>query len=160
MSSAASESISGDLSLLKHGTKAGAFERLQTTPKDSTALETIKTPKRNTSSRFRISTERELQKLPSFHGLSFNINKTFELTCLTEVPSNNREDLFMKKLNQCNVIFDFTNASMDIRSKEIKREALHELLEYVTNNRNVITEPIYSKVIDMVHFFFILKRGL
>ncbi|CCJ31024.1 unnamed protein product [Pneumocystis jirovecii] len=149
MSSAASESISGDLSLLKHGTKAGAFERLQTTPKDSTALETIKTPKRNTSSRFRISTERELQKLPSFHGLSFNINKTFELTCLTEVPSNNREDLFMKKLNQCNVIFDFTNASMDIRSKEIKREALHELLEYVTNNRNVITEPIYSKVIDM-----------
>ncbi|KAG4301198.1 hypothetical protein PCK1_002508 [Pneumocystis canis] len=131
--SVVSDTISGDLSLLKHGTKAGAFERLQTTPKDSTALETIKTPKRSTSSRFRISTDRELEKLPSFH----------------EVPSNNRQDLFLQKLKQCNVIFDFTNASMDMRSKEIKREALHELLEYITNNRNVITEPIYSKVIDM-----------
>ncbi|KAG4305557.1 hypothetical protein PORY_001113 [Pneumocystis oryctolagi] len=131
--SAVSENFSGDSTLLKHGTKTGAFERLQTTPRDSTALETIKTPKRNTSSRFRMSTERELEKLPSFH----------------EVPSNNREDLFMQKLKQCNVIFDFTNASMDMRSKEIKREALHELLEYITNNRNVITEPIYSKVIDM-----------
>lgn len=131
--SGVSETISGDLNLLKHGTKTGAFERLQTTPKDSTVLETIKTPKRNTSSRFRISTERELEKLPSFH----------------EVPSNNRQDLFVQKLKQCNVIFDFTNASMDMKSKEIKREALHELLEYVTNNRNVITEPLYSKVIDM-----------
>lgn len=128
-----SETISSDLTLLKHGTKTNAFERLQTTPKDSTELETIKTPKRNASSRFKISTDRELEKLPSFH----------------EVPSNNRQDLFVQKLKQCNVIFDFTNASMDMRSKEIKREALHELLEYVTNNRNVITEPLYSKVIDM-----------
>ncbi|EMR10210.1 hypothetical protein PNEG_01483 [Pneumocystis murina B123] len=132
-SSGVSEIISGDLTLLKHGTKTGAFERLQTTPKDSAALDAIKTPKRNTSSRFRISTEQELEKLPSFH----------------EVPLNNRQDLFVQKLKQCNVIFDFTNASMDMRSKEIKRETLHELLEYVTNNRNVITEPLYSKVIDM-----------
>ncbi|KTW29798.1 hypothetical protein T552_01003 [Pneumocystis carinii B80] len=131
--SGVSEIISGDLALLKHGTKTTAFERLQPTSKNSAALDAIKTPKRNTSSRFRISTERELEKLPSFH----------------EVPSNNRQDLFVQKLKQCNVIFDFTNASMDMRSKEIKRETLHELLEYVTNNRNVITEPLYSKVIDM-----------
>ncbi|QSL64958.1 hypothetical protein MERGE_002262 [Pneumocystis wakefieldiae] len=131
--SGVSEIISGDFTLLKHGTKTGAFERLQTTPKDSAALDAIKTPKKNASSRFRISTEQELEKLPSFH----------------EVPLNNRQDLFVQKLKQCNVIFDFTNASMDMRSKEIKRETLHELLEYVTNNRNVITEPLYSKVIDM-----------
>lgn len=75
-----------------------------------------------------------MEKLPSFH----------------EVPTANRQDLFVQKLEQCNVIFDFNDASLDMKSKEIKREALHELLDYVANNRNVITEPLYTKVIKMV----------
>jgi hypothetical protein len=33
----------------------------------------------------------------------------------------------------------------DMKSKEIKRLALHELLDYVANNRSVITEPMYPR---------------
>lgn len=36
-----------------------------------------------------------------------------------------------------------------MKPKEIKRLALHELLEYVANNRGVITERMYPKVVEM-----------
>lgn len=55
----------------------------------------------------------------------------------------------MQKIDQCNIIFDFNDSSGDMKSKEIKRLALHELLDYVANNRQVITEPMYPKVVEM-----------
>lgn len=55
----------------------------------------------------------------------------------------------MQKIDQCNIIFDFNDASGDMKSKEIKRLALHELLDYVANNRQVITEKMYPRVVEM-----------
>ncbi|KAF4630496.1 hypothetical protein G7Y89_g7642 [Cudoniella acicularis] len=125
------ETMPHDLAPPKAGQKSHMFDRLQTTPKD--VPEGIRTPKRQHSSRFDISPQRELEKLPGFH----------------EVPPNRRQDLFMQKIDQCNVIFDFIDASGDMKSKEIKRLALHELLDYVANNRQVITEAMYPRVVDM-----------
>lgn len=127
----AAETMPHDLAPPKAGAKSMMFDRLQTTPKD--VPEGIRTPKRQHSSRFDISPLRELEKLPGFH----------------EVPPNRRQDLFMQKIDQCNVIFDFNDASADMKSKEIKRLALHELLDYVANNRQVITEAMYPKVVEM-----------
>ncbi|MCJ1233167.1 Serine/threonine-protein phosphatase 2A 56 kDa regulatory subunit delta isoform [Varicellaria rhodocarpa] len=129
----AAETMPGDLPLPKPGTKSLAFDRLSSTPKD--VPEGIRTPKRQHSSRFDISDQRQrdLEKLPGFH----------------EVPPNRRQELFMQKIDQCNIIFDFNDASGDMKPKEIKRLALHELLDYVANNRQVITEPMYPRVVDM-----------
>ncbi|MCJ1279880.1 Serine/threonine-protein phosphatase 2A 56 kDa regulatory subunit delta isoform [Puttea exsequens] len=129
----AAETMPGDLAPPRPGHKSGAFDRLTSTPKD--VPEGIRTPKRQHSSRFDISDQRqrELEKLPGFH----------------EVPPNRRQELFMQKIDQCNIIFDFNDASGDMKSKEIKRLALHELLDYVANNRQVITEPMYPRVVDM-----------
>jgi len=69
-----------------------------------------------------------------------------------DVPTNNRPDLFIQKLDQCNVIFDFRDPSMDIRSKEIKRSTLQELLEYISSNRNVIQPSMYGKIVNMVSY--------
>lgn len=122
-----------DLAPPKPGQKSIAFDRLSSTPKD--VPEGIRTPKRQHSSRFDVSNqrERELEKLPGFH----------------EVSPNRRQELFMQKIDQCNIIFDFNDASGDMKSKEIKRLALHELLDYVANNRQVITESMYPRVVDM-----------
>ena len=127
------ETMPGDLAPPKPGQKSLAFVGLSSTPKD--VPEGIRTPKRQHSSRFDISDQRqrELEKLPGFH----------------EVPPNRRQELFMQKIDQCNIIFDFNDASGDMKSKEIKRLALHELLDYVANNRQVITEPMYPRVVDM-----------
>lgn len=67
----------------------------------------------------------------------------------TEVPPARRTELFLQKLDQCNVIFDFNDASADMKSKEIKRLALHELLDFVANNRQVISESMYPRVVEM-----------
>ncbi|KAI5812061.1 phosphatase 2A regulatory B subunit-domain-containing protein [Pyronema omphalodes] len=127
----AAETMPGDLVPPKAGAKT--FDRLQTAPKADQIPEGLKTPKRQHSSRFDISEKRDLEKLPGFH----------------EVPPQRREDLFLQKLEQCNVIFDFNDASADMKPKEIKRLALHELLDYVANNRSVITDRMYPKVVDM-----------
>lgn len=76
------------------------------------------------------------------------IGQHSDIHCL-EVSPQRRQELFMQKIEQCNVIFDFNDASADMKSKEIKRLALHELLDYVANNRSVITEPMYPKVVEM-----------
>ncbi|KAH8888710.1 protein phosphatase 2A regulatory B subunit [Thozetella sp. PMI_491] len=127
----AAETMPHDLAPPKAGQKSLIFDRLQSTPKDVT--EGMKAPRRQHSSRFDISADRDLEKLPGFH----------------EVPPTRRQELFMQKIEQCNVIFDFNDASADMKSKEIKRLALHELLDYVANNRQVITEPMYPRVVDM-----------
>jgi serine/threonine-protein phosphatase 2A regulatory subunit B' len=67
-----------------------------------------------------------------------------------DVPTSNRQELFIQKLEQCNVIFDFRDPAMDIKSKEIKRSTLQELLEYISNNRNVILPSMYGKIVNMV----------
>src|SRR4029434_2779606 len=117
-----------DLDPPKAGQKSLMYDRLQQTPKD--VLEGPKTPRRQHSSRFDISAHRELEKLPGFH----------------DAPPGRREGLVMKKIEQCNVIFDFNDASADMKSKEIKRLALHELLDYVANNRQAITDPMHPVV--------------
>ncbi|KAM3852889.1 serine/threonine-protein phosphatase 2A 56 kDa regulatory subunit gamma isoform 2-T2 [Vipera latastei] len=93
-----------------------------------------KKEKRQSSSKFSIASNRELQKLPA----------------LKDVPSGEQEKLFIQKLRQCCVLFDFVSDPLsDLKWKEVKRAALSEMVEYITHNRNVITEPIYPEVVHM-----------
>jgi serine/threonine-protein phosphatase 2A regulatory subunit B' len=58
----------------------------------------------------------------------------------------------MEKIQQCCTIFDFsTDPLSDLKWKEVKRAALTEMVEYITTNRNVITEPIYDEIVKMVN---------
>jgi serine/threonine-protein phosphatase 2A regulatory subunit B' len=71
--------------------------------------------------------------------------------CLpSEVSPNDRTELFIRKLQQCAVVFDFNDASSDLQGKGIKGQTLHEMLEYITAQRGVISEQIYPEVVAMV----------
>lgn len=48
-------------------------------------------------------------------------------------------------------MFDFNDPAKDLKGKEIKRQALQDLLEYVATTRRVITDTIYPDVIRMVN---------
>ncbi|KAJ3333699.1 Serine/threonine-protein phosphatase 2A 56 kDa regulatory subunit delta isoform [Blyttiomyces sp. JEL0837] len=111
--------------------KSGALNRLKNSPKDTIPIS--KTPRRQRSSRFHVTERVELEKLVSFK----------------DVGASERQELLIKKIGQCNVIFDFNDALSDLKGKEIKRQTLTELVEYISNNRGVITEPIYPEVIGM-----------
>lgn len=75
----------------------------------------------------------EIEKLPSF----------------AEVRPEQRNELFVQKLQQCRVVFDFNDASSDLEGKQIKSQTLHEMLEYITSQRGVITESVYPEVVSM-----------
>ena len=94
----------------------------------------LRKERRQSSSRFNVSSNRELSKLPA----------------LKEAAAGEREALFVEKVKQCQVLFDFVSDPLsDLKWKEVKRAALHEMVEYVTTNRNVLTEPVYPEVVAM-----------
>lgn len=64
---------------------------------------------------------------------------------------NEREELFIQKLRQCCVLFDFeADPLSDLKWKEVKRGALMEMVDYVTKNKGVVTELIYPEAVNMV----------
>ncbi|CAD5123320.1 DgyrCDS11678 [Dimorphilus gyrociliatus] len=90
--------------------------------------------KRQNSSRFNITKNRELIKLEA----------------LKDASPAEREDLFIAKLRQCMVLFDFVQDPLsDLKWKEVKRAALNEMVEYVTHSRSVVTEAVYPEAVKM-----------
>ncbi|XP_052276268.1 serine/threonine-protein phosphatase 2A 56 kDa regulatory subunit gamma isoform-like isoform X2 [Dreissena polymorpha] len=94
----------------------------------------VKKDKRQNSSRFNITKNREIVKLP----------------LLKDATPAEREELFIQKLRQCCVLFDFMQDPLsDLKWKEVKRAGLNEMVEFVTQNRGVITDAIYPEAIHM-----------
>lgn len=67
-----------------------------------------------------------------------------------ETPATEREELLVQKIRQCCTLFDFSEPLSDLKWKEVKRAALHEMVEYLSNQNGVITEIIYPEAINMV----------
>ncbi|THU99313.1 protein phosphatase 2A regulatory B subunit [Dendrothele bispora CBS 962.96] len=108
------------------------LNRLRAGPKDIIPM-VGKPPRKQRSSRFVVTEKVEIERLPPF----------------METPPAERSQLFIRKLHQCRVLFDFNDASADLKGKQIKAQTLHEMLEYITTQRNVITESIYPEVVNM-----------
>lgn len=106
------------------------------TPGKEIDIDLIMTPKRHSSSRFEpTSSERyqEIVKLPNFD----------------EVLPEEQIQLFIQKIDQCNIMFDFSDPTFDIRGKEIKRITLQELIAFISNNRFTYTDEMYKHVVTM-----------
>lgn len=73
------------------------------------------------------------------------------LIVLVDLSSMEQEELFIRKLRQCCVSFDFMDPVSDLKGKEIKRAALNDLSAYITHGRGVLTEAVYPEIIRMVH---------
>ncbi|XP_053469538.1 serine/threonine-protein phosphatase 2A 56 kDa regulatory subunit alpha isoform [Ictalurus furcatus] len=91
------------------------------------------------SSRFRSqSFSGELSALPQLRA---NVHDT---------PSTEQQELFVQKLQQCCVLFDFFDSVTDLKSKEVKRATLNELVEYVSTSRGVLVDSAYPDIINMI----------
>uniref|UniRef100_A0AAZ3PDF0 Serine/threonine protein phosphatase 2A regulatory subunit n=1 Tax=Oncorhynchus tshawytscha TaxID=74940 RepID=A0AAZ3PDF0_ONCTS len=86
------------------------------------------------SSQFRTQTFTELSPLPQ----------------LKDAPSTEQQELFTQKLQQCCMLFDFMDSVTDLKSKEIKRATLNELVDYVSTNRGVLVEAAYPEISNMI----------
>jgi len=94
-----------------------------------------KSSKRSSSSRFcGLEKPETLEKLPELKSL----------------PYGEREAMFVMKIKQCRVIFDFVAPLDSVDQKEIKRDVLLELVEYILTESGIFTPNIYKELIDMV----------
>lgn len=137
--------LSDTLGLRKsvHGKKKGAAtgagvantppSAFTTGNKAADRIPVLKNIGQRSSSRFRTAKKVELHKLNN----------------LRDVSSKDRPALFLQKVQQCCALFDFTEALSDLKSKEVKRAALNELIDYVTNNRKVLQEDFYPEIVRM-----------
>uniref|UniRef100_A0A8C6ZQE4 Protein phosphatase 2 regulatory subunit B'alpha n=1 Tax=Nothoprocta perdicaria TaxID=30464 RepID=A0A8C6ZQE4_NOTPE len=82
--------------------------------------------------------------------LHYNMLKQAFIFSCDNATSNEQQDLFCQKLQQCCVLFDFMDSVSDLKSKEIKRATLNELVEYVSTNRGVIVESAYADIVKMI----------
>lgn len=78
----------------------------------------------------------------------------------SEADTSEREELFIKKIRQCCVLFDFTEPLDDLKWKEVKRSALQEMVEYLNNNNGIITEAVYPEAIQMVRSVAVISLSL
>lgn len=75
-----------------------------------------------------------------------------ELPALRDAPPNKREDLFKLKLQLCGVIFSFDDPTSDKKGKDMKRQTLLELVDYVNTpaGQKIFTESVMGDLMAMV----------
>jgi serine/threonine-protein phosphatase 2A regulatory subunit B' len=76
--------------------------------------------------------------------------KLEKLPPIKSVAQELREEMFLRKINQCKVLFDFTKVLAEVEQKEIKRETLLELVEYILTEKGVLTPTVYKELTDMI----------
>ncbi|KAK9723928.1 hypothetical protein RND81_05G035000 [Saponaria officinalis] len=72
------------------------------------------------------------------------------LPLLKDVPASEKHTLFIRKLQICCHTFDFVDTLKSVREKEIKRQTLMELIEFVQSGSGKIHETIQEEMIKMV----------
>ncbi|KAH8030456.1 hypothetical protein HPB51_006888 [Rhipicephalus microplus] len=92
--------------------------------------------------------QRLARKCREGKGGCVSVSRSSEIT--RDVGAGEQEELLIRKLRQCSVVFDFMDPVADIKGKEVKRATLNELVDYVTAGRGVLTEPVYPEIIRMI----------
>ncbi|KAM7531696.1 hypothetical protein LguiB_035106 [Lonicera macranthoides] len=72
------------------------------------------------------------------------------LPMFRDVPASERQSLFLRKVQVCCFQFDFFDTMRMIREKEIKRQALVELVDYIQSGSGKITESNQEEMIRMI----------
>lgn len=72
------------------------------------------------------------------------------LPSFREVQVSDRQALMVHKLHLCSFTFDFTDPSAYVREKEMKRQTLLELVDYVNAGGGKFTEQVADDIIFML----------
>ena len=92
------------------------------------------------------------KKVKKQSSSSYNREKKEDLVPLKPLmqeDESRREDALIAKVQQCKRVFDFSDATLDVRNKEIKRSALYDIVDYLlTQKSRVVTERVIREVVD------------
>ncbi|XP_044503092.1 serine/threonine protein phosphatase 2A 59 kDa regulatory subunit B' gamma isoform-like [Mangifera indica] len=72
------------------------------------------------------------------------------LPSFRDVSIVEKQNLFSRKLNMCCVVFNFSDPTKNLREKDIKRQTLLELLEYMSSVTSKFNEIAMQEITKMV----------
>ncbi|KAE8694137.1 Serine/threonine protein phosphatase 2A 59 kDa regulatory subunit B' zeta isoform [Hibiscus syriacus] len=72
------------------------------------------------------------------------------LPSFRDVPNSEKQNLFIRKLNMCCIMFDFTDPMKNIKEKDVKRQTLLELVDYVSSANGKFSEIVMLEIVKMV----------
>ncbi|KAJ6843739.1 serine/threonine protein phosphatase 2A 57 kDa regulatory subunit B' theta isoform-like [Iris pallida] len=88
---------------------------------------------------------------PAVVGSRQNGSLAYEaLPAFRDVPSSEKQALFVKKLNLCCVVFDFNDPTKSLKEKDVKRQTLLELVDHVTSASGKFPEVVMQEIVKMV----------
>ncbi|OMO81412.1 Protein phosphatase 2A, regulatory B subunit, B56 [Corchorus olitorius] len=67
-----------------------------------------------------------------------------------DVPSSEKQNLCLRKLNLCCAVFDFADMTKNSKEKDIKRQTLLELVDYVSSPNGKFSETVMQEAVKMV----------
>lgn len=83
--------------------------------------------------------------------VSGSVNEFYEpLPLFRDVPSSDRQNLFIRKLKLCCVVLDFSDSSKNVKEKDIKRQTLQELVDFVGSCTSKFSELAMEEITRMV----------
>ncbi|XP_062010271.1 serine/threonine protein phosphatase 2A 57 kDa regulatory subunit B' theta isoform-like [Rosa rugosa] len=72
------------------------------------------------------------------------------LPSFKDVPNSEKQNLCIKKLNLCCYVFDFTDPTKNLKEKDIKRQTLVELVDYIASANGKFSESVIQELVKMV----------
>ncbi|KAK7392492.1 hypothetical protein VNO78_20932 [Psophocarpus tetragonolobus] len=67
-----------------------------------------------------------------------------------DAPVSERQNLFLRKLHVCCYVLDFSDTLKNVREKEIKRQALMDLVDFIQSGSGKISENCQEEMIRMI----------
>ncbi|OUZ99672.1 Protein phosphatase 2A [Macleaya cordata] len=71
------------------------------------------------------------------------------LLSFKDVPNPEKQNLLISKLNLCCVVFDFNDPNNNAAEKDLKRQTLIELVDFVASGSARFTEPVIAAICKM-----------
>ncbi|KAM3697140.1 hypothetical protein ACB098_06G091000 [Castanea mollissima] len=72
------------------------------------------------------------------------------LPSFRDVSSSEKQSLFIRKLNMCCVVFDFNDSAKNLKEKDVKRQTLLDLVDYITSVTSKFNEVAMQAITKMV----------
>ncbi|KAL8038780.1 hypothetical protein ABFX02_11G130300 [Erythranthe guttata] len=72
------------------------------------------------------------------------------LPSFRDVPNSEKQNLFLKKLSMCCVVFDFADPVKNLKEKDVKRQTLVELVDYVASANGKFPENVMQEMVRMI----------
>ena len=96
------------------------------------------------------SSGREKPTPPVLNQANLTIFFAEPLPAFKDVSNAEKQNLFVRKLHLCAFSFDFTDVTKNVREKEMKRQTLVEILDYVSTEAGKFTEAVSEDVMFMI----------